>query len=521
MFLHNSIECFPIIAADKFGSRVAEAALKSLATHVEDNTARGIIQDVLDRMCKVIVADAANVMSSRHGSHGCFFVFSLQDLHTTKRSAVLAERLSCGRSGRSDPKNQECGFPDIFNSLVREMLQNAKDDILTLQTDDNSSLVLQTVLQLSAGDDHELNYIISILLGFDEDDTAQKKDCSGQMNVIMALLEHAAYGYLLEVIMEVAPDELRNNMLTGTLKGALFVISSHHNGNYVVEALVASARTSHQMERIWDELGSKIKELLESSQALFAAFSSNSESPESIVTHILFLENYLHQKLSWKWPLGAKMSVLGCLMLQTILQYPHQYIRPYVASFLAMDGNKILQISKDPGGSRILEAFLCSNASKTRKSRVFAKLRGHYGEIAMSPSGSLLLEKYFAANNLPCKQAIVVELLAVQTELSRTEHGFLLLKKLDVDRPPEQLRASKTSEDAGTSVPFLRNSGKRKSPENRNITSPVPANLMKQSIAELGYLAGKEELTASKQSIAELVDLAGKEKLSAVRCANF
>jgi nucleolar protein 9 len=62
---------------------------------------------------------------------------------------------------------------------------------------------------------------------------------------------------------------------------------------------------------------------LQSSQALAAALSSDSESPDSIVARILFLENYLHERSYWKWTHGAKMSILGCLMLQSIFQYPH------------------------------------------------------------------------------------------------------------------------------------------------------------------------------------------------------
>jgi len=162
----------------------------------------------------------------------------------------------------------------------------------------------------------------------------------------VALLEESAYSHLLEVIVEVAPEELRNGMLVGALRGALFAISSHHCGNYVVQALISSAKTSDQMNQIWEELGPKIKELLElgktgvvasilaacqrletyrleSSQSLSAALSSDSESPGSIVAHVLFLENYLRERSYWKWPLGAKMSVLGCLMLQSIFQYPH------------------------------------------------------------------------------------------------------------------------------------------------------------------------------------------------------
>ena len=55
------------------------------------------------------------------------------------------------------------------------------------------------MLKLLAGDDHELKHIISILLGYDEDDSALKKDYSEQKNKIVALLEDTAYSHLLEV----------------------------------------------------------------------------------------------------------------------------------------------------------------------------------------------------------------------------------------------------------------------------------------------------------------------------------
>ncbi|KAM0836245.1 hypothetical protein ACQ4PT_062442 [Festuca glaucescens] len=333
MFLRNCIQSFPVIAMDKFGSHVAEAALKSL-------TSRIIVEEILNKICKVIAADATNVMCSCYGSHVLRTLLclckgvpldSLKDFHTTKRSAVLAERLSCGssRSGDQNPTNFERGFSDMFKAFVRQMLQNAKNGISMLLTEKNSSLVLQTVLKLSAGDDHELNHIISVLLGYDEDDTAQKEDNNEQKNKIVALLEDTAYSHLLEVIIDVAPEELRSNMLIGTLKGALFAISSHHCGNYVVQALISSAKTADQMKQIWEELGPKIKELLElgktgvvasilaacqrletnrleSSEALSAAITSDSESPDSIVAHILFLENFLWEKSYWKWPPGCQ-----------------------------------------------------------------------------------------------------------------------------------------------------------------------------------------------------------------------
>jgi len=54
-FLRNCIGSFPVIAMDKNGSHVAEAALKSLATHLEDETSRIMIEEILNKICKVLL----------------------------------------------------------------------------------------------------------------------------------------------------------------------------------------------------------------------------------------------------------------------------------------------------------------------------------------------------------------------------------------------------------------------------------------------------------------------------------
>jgi nucleolar protein 9 len=93
-------------------------------------------------------------MSSCYGSHVLRTLLclckgvpldSLQNFHTTKRSAVLAERLSCGsnQSCAHDPQKFENGFLHVFKSFIRQMLHSAKSDIQTLCVDKNSSLVLQ------------------------------------------------------------------------------------------------------------------------------------------------------------------------------------------------------------------------------------------------------------------------------------------------------------------------------------------------------------------------------------------
>jgi len=44
-----------------------------------------------------------------------------------------------------------------------------------------------------------LHHIISILLGYDDDDTVEKRDYSERKEEIVALLEESSYSHLLEV----------------------------------------------------------------------------------------------------------------------------------------------------------------------------------------------------------------------------------------------------------------------------------------------------------------------------------
>lgn len=63
-FLRNCVDYFSVIAMDKNGSHVAEAALKSLTTHLEDETSRAIIEGILNKICKVFFSLIGNISHS-------------------------------------------------------------------------------------------------------------------------------------------------------------------------------------------------------------------------------------------------------------------------------------------------------------------------------------------------------------------------------------------------------------------------------------------------------------------------
>ncbi|ONK65403.1 uncharacterized protein A4U43_C07F36740 [Asparagus officinalis] len=484
-FLRSCAKDFPSIAMDKFGSHVAEAALSSLAKHLQDEGSISMIEDTLNKLCQMVVTDTIRIMCCSYGSHVLRSLLCLckgvpvdisKEFHVTKPSAILSERLnfaSAQQSGHNTENFQHC-FTAVFNFLVREMLKCAKDEIATLRVDKYSSFVLQTILKLLVGDDRELLHAILTIIGCEENDTAEGMFIEAERKKhVIALLEDTSFSHLFEVVIKVAPASVYDKFLNELFKGSLFEISSLHCGNFVVQALVSSAKTKDEVALIWEELGSKLEELLEIGkpgvvasvlatcqrlqiniheccQALAAAVSSKSESTSCIVPHLLFLESYFRQKSHWTWPFGDKMHTLGCLMLQTVFRCSKKFIQSYSTSISSMDIDHILETAKDAGGCRVLESFFCSEASPKHKFEVITKLQGNFAELAMHPSSSFTVEKCFTASDVPLKETIASELVAVQSDLSKTKHGPYLLKKLDIDgfaSRPEQWKRSQASKE--------------------------------------------------------------------------
>ncbi|KAG0469947.1 hypothetical protein HPP92_016045 [Vanilla planifolia] len=173
--------------------------------------------------------------------------------------------------------------------------------------------------------------------------------------------------------------------------------------------------------------------------------------PRYIVPHLLFLDNYFREKAHWKWSMGDKMHVLGCLMLQNIFKISSNLIKPFVESITTMEADHIIETAKDVRGSHVLEAFLCSDVSSMQKHEVISKLLGHFGELSLQPSGSFTVEKSFTASNNDMRVTIASELVEVRTELSKIKHGPYLLRKLDIEgfaRNPDQWKSRQASKAA-------------------------------------------------------------------------
>ncbi|GMI82183.1 pumilio 23 [Hibiscus trionum] len=551
-FLRGCAKVFPAIAMDRSGSHVAETALKSLARHVQDTEAYTIIEVTLEMICKVIVVNPFDLMCNCYGSHVLRSFLCLckgvpldsSEFHGTKGSKVLAERLNFKVShldGNGFRQFQQ-GFPNLLKFLVSGMVNCSREDMKSLLVDQYSSLVLQASLKLLAGDDQELLQLIPVILGCNKQNLVEGKfiDTIIVGETVEAMKE-TAFSHLMEVILEVAPESLYNDMFTKLLKNSLFELSSHPCGNFVVQALISHARTKDQMEMIWEELGFKFADLLEMGrpgiiasliaacqrlqtheykccEALATAVGSKKETSKFIVPRILFLDSYFshHDTSSWNWPGGAKMHVMGSLILQAIFKFQSEWIQPYILSITSMETEHVLEAAKDARGARVIEAFLASDASTKQKRRLVVKLRGHFGELAMQLSGSFTVEKCFSAGGLSLKEAIASELLAVRNEFSKTKQGPHLLRKLDIDRystKPDQWRSKQASKES-TYNEFYAAFGSTESKPTKSNKFLSDASM---DISELEELNTKKERDGSLTSMSMLDDTLAEKKMKKKR----
>lgn len=483
-FLRSCSKDFVRIAMDRSGSHVAETALNSLANHLQDEDFYNLIKDTLSLICQAVARELVSVMCNCHGSHVIRSLLCLckgvplnSEFHAAKSSTVLSQRLNlkAGKDHESEAPIIHQGFPDLLVFLVTEMLKCSERDTAALQVDQYSSLVLQTALKLLAGQEQELLHAIPLIMGCNVKNVEEMTFIeTTKVQNIRDLVKENAFSHLMEVILEVAPDTLYDEIFMKIFKDWLYDISSHYSANFVIQALISNARSQDQVGAICEELGPKMKDLLgmgrsgvvasliaasqrlqahehRCSKALAAAVSVANEAPKWIVPRILLLDSYFfsNDKANWTWTSGCKIHVMGSLILQSLFKYPSEYIQPYITSITSMESSHVLEVLKNSAGARVIEAFLGSKASDKQKKKLMNKLKGHFGELAMLPSGSFTVQKCFhSASDVSLREAIVSDVLAVQKELSRTRQGPLLLRNLDVDgfsRGPEQWRSRQKS----------------------------------------------------------------------------
>ncbi|XP_024519531.1 pumilio homolog 23-like [Selaginella moellendorffii] len=469
-FLGQCTADFASMAMDPSASHVAEMMLGSLSEILQQNGGdAGLISSIesaVARISEVLQGSALEVMGNKYGSHVLRkFTLLAAGLVETEGKDGLSRKL-----GRMDSMAKTCecihaGFPRILKQLTSEILVACKSSMSERRMDQFSSLVFQTILKALHGTGSDTSSAIATLLGFDQTEMISPK----VLERILELMENQNGSHLMEVILQVASNEVYAKLLEEIFKGNLKRLATHQFSNFALQTLIAFARQEDQVSLFLDELGKDFTELIKKKRAgvivsLLGVCSRMSTSQheisrlvatvicpkcasrDTLVLRLLHLEGHDSDGKS-----GRKMSILGCVMLQILFTFSQDCSQQYYKSFSVLEMTQILEAIKDKAGCHVVEAFLKSPASPKQKHAVIERLKDHFAVLATDTKAHYIVTKCFEAANLKLKESIVMELIGVQNDLSKSRHGPYILGRLNVakyEKAPDKWRQSQQTSHA-------------------------------------------------------------------------
>ncbi|VDK59119.1 unnamed protein product [Anisakis simplex] len=187
-----------------------------------------------------------------------------------------------------------------------------------------------------------------------------------------------------EVLVKRTSEDARQSLYSSVLNGKLLELSLHSFANFVVGAFISSAKSEELIIDVFDELVNNLDQICEGEKwsVLKGLIKASSRYPEyqaallknlrsqfgsaqkstrnAFLPNILTLNNAeMSEDETGKVKFNVENGTLhGSLMLQNLITLKHN--KTLLFSFLSLSDETILQMTYNPKGSRVIQAFLQS-----------------------------------------------------------------------------------------------------------------------------------------------------------------
>ena len=358
-------------------------------------------------------------------------------------------------------------YPVLVINLTSVPIQEdwSGPDLTTAQTDPYASPFLQSLLRASASvpdNDTATTALIVHLLG---GNAASGPDAL-HSDALYRLMTDRNGSHLMEAAFEVAPDDVLQKMCTTAFKGRLLSLAQHSSANFVVQAALAAVKRPQQLKRMFEDLRPHLATLLRARRGgvvavlLAAALRTNSLQTDaadalwhSVQTGLDASHGPtpLHRLLTLDTTTklgavggggGTRLSPLGCASVITVLQYSgdgsgsgSSGSKKWSEALSDLSSNELYSLVKDPGGCRVIEAYLFHGQGQSAKKRraMLQALDGGWVGAASTGAGCRFIEKCFDVAEATEKMAITSQLAAAGDRIGSTRYGALVLQYCRVD----------------------------------------------------------------------------------------
>lgn len=127
----------------------------------------------------------------------------------------------------------------------------------------------------------------------------------------------------------------------------------------------------------------------------------------------------------------------GSLLAQSMLQLPGEFHKMVCESIVAQIPSAVINLSKHPQGSHVVQSLLLSPHSTTPdKRKLLNLLGGSFAVLAMHPAGSHIVDAAWIATNgiMNYKQSIAQELINSEGEIRESFFGRTVWRNWNMDK---------------------------------------------------------------------------------------
>ena len=392
-----------------FGSRVAEHALQCVASRVGARPSDDLLASLeapIAAISDALVASAVDAAYDPRVSPVARKFLSLlagRECAPSAKAGGLAGKLEGGTSAAggfadsADAPPERHRFASALNAFGDAALAALEPELWNLTEDACGSAFLQTLLNAHRGDDAALLWIVPGFLGCAPPEGAKEGEllADAKESDVRALMESRSGSHLFEAIARSAPRGLLNEMHRRFFRGKLRSLASHPVANFSLQAVLGATHNPEHAEAALVELGQDFGSLLRERRAgvvasLLAACArlrvGEKDAAKNLARGLTSKmrngasrvdgRSQLAPALLWMdqhaGPGGARTSVLGAAMLQTIVKFPPDATPQFAESLASLAPREAVAAACDAAGSRALEAFLASAEHKPKLKRELA-----------------------------------------------------------------------------------------------------------------------------------------------------
>ncbi|GMF17225.1 unnamed protein product [Phytophthora lilii] len=411
------------------------------------------MSDVIVNMVKEVENEWITLMNDVSASHvlrSVLAVLAGKPLVPEKRGKKAKHRVVTfteakpGKDGREITYDVPNSFEKLFKELLAVLIESPTHEFQNLLYDQNSGPLIASALKLAPSKSRRK--LAERILQWEDEDACERG--------FYDLAADAVTSHLLEALFESASDKFFTKVFERRVRGKMLQLAEHNIANYVVQNAIKLVRTEALAQEVLEELEASLWTLLtmgrpgviwrvmemcvkfklhqrEVFEALVNAVAKQeSKKPEAVRKN--FVASLLNVQLSTSATSAkVQLNVMGARIIEQMQQFEAgEYLAPLYKGILSFNSAQLMALAKDSTGSRcVVEPIWESKDSSTAwvRQELYERFVGKFGTLAMDRLGAFSVMKCYEDLPLDKKEAVVHELLAVETQLSGSHFSQLVM----------------------------------------------------------------------------------------------